>query len=73
MDQREMMKAHRVINGPLEDEDGLIICVCLVEDDGELYDEEIYFESMAEAIVFANHFKTSIEPIELNYGRGEDH
>jgi hypothetical protein len=47
-----MMKAHRVINGPLEDEDGLIICVCLVEDDGELYDEEIYFESMAEAIVF---------------------
>ena len=52
-----MMKAHRVINGPLEDEDGLIICVCLVEDDGELYDEEIYFESMAEAIVFLKNKK----------------
>jgi hypothetical protein len=39
-----------------------------VEDDGELYEEEIIFEKMEDAIAFADHFKVSIEPIVLEQG-----
>jgi hypothetical protein len=43
-----------------------------VEDDGDLYEEEIIFEKMEDAMAFCNHFKSSIEPITLEY-EGADH
>ena len=66
------MLIHRVLNGPLEDDEENILCLCLVEDDGELYEEEIIFEKMEDAINFCDHFKVSIEPIVLEY-EGTDH
>ena len=62
------MLIHRVLNGPLEDDEDNILCLCLVEDDGELYEEEIIFENMKDAINFCDHFKSSIEPIVLEQG-----
>ena len=66
------MLIHRVLNGPLTDDEDNILCLCLVEDDGELYEEEIIFEKMEDAMSFTNHFKSSIEPITLEY-EGADH
>jgi hypothetical protein len=62
------MLIHRVLNGPLTDDEDNILCLCLVEDDGELYEEEIIFEKMEDAINFSDHFKSSIEPIVLEQG-----
>lgn len=66
------MLIHRVIQGPLEDEEGNIICLCLVEDGGDLFDEELVFETMLDAILFSHHFQMSIEPLELTM-QGPDH
>ena len=66
------MLIHRVIQGPMEDEDGNILCLCLVEDDGDLFDEELYFETILDAITFSHHFRMSIEPINLST-EGSDH
>ena len=66
------MLIHRVLNGPLTDDEDNILCLCLVEDDGDLYEEEIIFEKMEDAMAFCNHFKSFIEPITLEY-EGADH
>jgi hypothetical protein len=64
-----MTKVHRVLNGPIEDEEGMILCVCLVECDGDLFDEEIYFEDMKTAMAFKAHFGKSIEPLTIEEGK----
>lgn len=58
------IKIHKVIEGPFEDdeEDGYW-CLCLAEDDGELYDIEIFFDEFDEAYTFKMHFTKSINPI----------
>lgn len=59
------LKIWNVVDGPLEDEDGDIFNLCLVEYEGKVEQMEVYFESMKDAMVMVHHFKTSIEPLEL--------
>jgi hypothetical protein len=42
--------------------------VCLIEIDGETLHKEYWFSSLEDANIWVNHFKTKIEPIEVNYG-----
>ena len=68
------MKIHRVIEGPYESEDeDTFWCLCLVEEEGELYDAEFFFDTFDEAYAFKAHFQKSIEPIILNIDAGLDH
>jgi hypothetical protein len=63
------MKIHRVIEGPYESEDeDTVWCLCLVEENGELYDIELFFDTFEEGYSFKAHFQKSIEPIILNPG-----
>jgi hypothetical protein len=39
-----------------------------VEEDGKLYEEELTFDTMEDAMAFCDHFKSSIEPITLEQG-----
>lgn len=60
------MKVHRVIEGPYEDEMEMSVwLLCLVEENDELTEVEIYFDTFDEAYQFKNHFTKSIEPIIL--------
>lgn len=60
------MKIWNVKSGPFEDEEGRIWNLCLVEaDNGEIFDEEIYFESMNDAMIMVDHFLKKIDPITL--------
>jgi len=59
---------HHVLNGPLTDDEENILCLCLVEEDGKLYEEELIFDTMEDAMAFCDHFKSSIEPITLEQG-----
>ena len=62
---------HNVKAGPFDDDEGNIWSLCLVERDGKLYDEEVYFATMKDAIIFADHFKHKIEPIVLGGDENE--
>jgi hypothetical protein len=57
------IKIHKVIEGPFEDEEDGYWCLCLAEDDGELYDIEVFFDEFDEAYTFKMHFTKSINPI----------
>jgi hypothetical protein len=59
------LKIWNVVDGPLEDEDGDIFNLCLVENDGVVEQMEVYFENMKDAMTMVNYFKTKIEPLEL--------
>jgi len=50
LDEREIkMKIVQILSGPYEME-GMVWNLCLVSDGGDTWDEEIYYDSMAEAI-----------------------
>lgn len=60
------MKIWSVKSGPFEDEEGRIWNLCLVEaDNGEIFDEEIYFDSMTDAMMMVDYFLKKIDPITL--------
>lgn len=60
------MKIWNVKSGPFSDEEGRIWNLCLVEgDDGKLFDEEIYYDNMTDAMKMVDYFLTKIEPITL--------
>lgn len=62
------MKIHKVIEGPYEDEMEMEIwLLCLAEENGELTEVEMYFDTFDEAYQFKNHFAKSIDPIIFNY------
>ena len=64
------MKVHKVIEGPYEsDEESGVWCLCLVEENEELYEIELFFDTFDEGYAFKAHFQKSIEPIILNPGR----
>jgi len=61
------MKVHNVTVGPYEDPevDGLWWLVCLCEEEGEVHETEFSFGDLDQAYRFKNHFKISIDPIDL--------
>ena len=60
------VKVHRVLEGPYYTEDmDEVWLLCLAEEDGELTEIEVYFDTYDEAYTFKNHFTKSIEPIVL--------
>jgi hypothetical protein len=68
-----LIKVHRVLDGPYEDEDGNYWLNCRVEDPQErnpskvMFDEEIPFISFDAAYEFQKHFYRSIEPILIEF------
>ncbi len=69
------MKVWKINSGPYHrdevDDDELpdeleYMVVALVEVDGELYDQEFWFGSWDEVQMWVMHFKSKIEPIEVN-------
>ena len=68
-----LIKVHRVLDGPYEDEDGNYWLNCRVEDPQErnlskvMFDEEIPFVSLDAAYEFQNHIYRSIEPILIEF------
>lgn len=66
------VKVHRVLEGPfdIEDEDEVWM-LCLGEEDGELTEIEVYFDTFDEAYAFKHHFTKSIEPIILANDTGD--
>lgn len=67
------VKVHRVIEGPFEsdDEEHEVWLLCLAEEDGELTEIEVYFDTFNEAYAFKHHFTKSIEPIILANDTGD--
>lgn len=66
------VKVHRVIEGPYYTEDmDEVWLLCLAEEDGELTEIEVYFDTYDEAYAFKNHFTKSIEPIILANDTGD--
>ena len=61
------MLVHNVTSGPYESrtEYNQWYLVVLVEEDGKLSDTELFFDDLDSAYHFSNHFKTSIDPIDL--------
>lgn len=73
--QKEKLKIWHILSGPYSREevedpyvpDGLnYMLLCKAEYQGKVFDREFWFESFEEAQVVVNHFKSSIEPMELN-------
>ena len=66
------VKVHRVIEGPFEsDDEDEVWMLCLGEEDGELVEIEVYFDTFDEAYAFKHHFTKSIEPIILANDTGD--
>lgn len=67
------VKVHRIIEGPFEsdDEEHEVWMLCLGEEDGELTEIEVYFDTFDEAYAFKHHFTKSIEPIILANDTGD--
>ena len=60
------VKVHRIIEGPFEsDDEDEVWMLCLAEEDGELTEIEVYFDTFDDAYTFKKHFDKSIEPIIL--------
>ena len=67
------VKVHRIIEGPFEsdDEEHEVWMLCLAEEDGELTEIEVYFDTFDEAYAFKHHFTKSIQPIILANDTGD--
>ena len=66
------VKVHRIIEGPFEsDDEDVVWLLCLAEEDGELTEIEVYFDTFDEAYAFKHHFTKSIEPIILANDTGD--
>ena len=67
------VKVHRIIEGPFEsdDEEHEVWMLCLAEEDGELVEIEVYFDTFDEAYAFKHHFTKSIQPIILANDTGD--
>lgn len=60
------MKIWNVNSGPYENDDGQIWNVCLIEnEEGQMVEDEIYYETFDDAYSMVVHFKFKIEPIEI--------
>jgi hypothetical protein len=67
------MKIWEVLRGPYEDLLGMVYSICLVESDkGDMYEEEIYYDSMEDAMRMMAYFKSEIEPLVLEEFNVED-
>lgn len=68
-----IMKIHKVIDGPYEDEDdGSCYNICLVEyDDGVVEEREIEVDDFNQAYDMIKHLSRTIEPIVVDFG--QDH
>ena len=51
---------------PLDDD--LCLLVCKVEQDGEVFDSEVWFDCFDSAYEFKRYFDTNIEPLEITHG-----
>ena len=56
------VKVHSYIDGPIDQGDKWSL-VCMVEEKGMVFDDEIYFKDFNEAYNFMNKLKSSVEPI----------
>ena len=61
------MLIHRVTGGPYTKVDGLVWCTCMIEEEGQLFYEDLPFRSLDEAYRMVTHFKTSIDHIPLKF------
>lgn len=59
-----MIKVHQVIDGPYEYPEYFTL-VCLIEEDGEVYEDEVPFETFNEAYKFMSKMERSTEPLFL--------
>ncbi len=61
-----VLKIHKIIEGPFEDDDKLWYNLCLVEyPTGELVNQEVLYPSMNEAYEDIKTLSKSINPIEI--------
>ena len=61
-----VLKIHKVIEGPFEDDHNMWYNLCLVEfPNGELVHQEVMYPSMDEAYNDIKTLSTQIEPIEI--------
>lgn len=58
------MKIHTVESGPYDDGE-YIWNVCKAEEDGEVFNIEVFFNSFDDAYKMIKHFAKSIEPLEF--------
>mgnify|MGYP006969355694 FL=1 len=56
------VKVHQFLEGPIDQGDKWAL-LCMVEEKGLLFDDEIYFKDFNEAYNFMNKLKSSVEPI----------
>lgn len=59
-----MIKIHQVIDGPFEYAECFTLD-CLIEQEGDVYEDEIAFETFNEAYNFMSKVERSVEPILL--------
>lgn len=59
-----MIKVHQVIDGPFEYPEYFTL-ICLIEQEGEVYEDEVPFETFNEAYNFMSKAERSVEPILL--------
>lgn len=65
------MKIHSVESGPYDDGE-YIWNVCKVEDDGKVFDMELFFDSFGDAYKMIKHFAKSIDPLDLELNEEDD-
>ena len=58
------MIIHRIVDGPYVEDSGTWL-VCLVEEAGEVFVEDVEFIDMNEAYKFKRDLDCSLEPLEL--------
>ena len=59
--------AYEVWQDELLDDDSCLL-VCKVEQDGEIFDSEVWFDCFDSAYEFKKYFDTNIEPLEITHG-----
>lgn len=61
------MLVHGILDGPMQDvETDDWLAVVSAESEGEMLKALMYFKSEDDAMYIVNHFRTSIQPIEVN-------
>lgn len=57
-----MKRVHQVLDGPYETSRDWYL-VCIVEEEGKIFTDEVYFNSFNEAYKFMGKLEQSIEPL----------
>ena len=75
------LKIWDVLEGPIYREDSLhsnewpdgadYSILCKIEEDGEIFDSEFYFEVHSDAYEWKSYFETNIDPIIINTNRDD--